>query len=452
MNAHRTTLAAPERQVYLNLPGAVEYCRPQTSGIRIMTSWAPIMNTHMKEIPSSPFSDFSFAEYDRFSSYTRQNSRGELIIAPTWVLSEYLLYSLVHGQFPEEKHTGQRQTSGTIVDCCFANAEEAGEPEEDNRFRRPPILVENASNKLVLEALMPYAHGLVVVQGEVACDNFVRVFSDRNQKISAPELKSLKLSDQQVDWLIHPLGSSRNTTWGFYAHKDNNENVHLVACVPSLTNLVPYSNRPVSTAIRQRFAHALAALVLVTRNIAGLPSTAAVETIATDFLNCLLPANAKRAQSLLSGPFGLHYPLGPQYISPMVAGGRVGGLATVASNGPQLRNGGLAGGLATVASHGPQLGNGPRAGGLATKASHPLKGNCGTIIGTSRQKNLMTADQSQRLHQLYHRKHPEFTIGFCWNCKTQLPHGFFYNSRSGAKAARLQCNKCRKSFTTREHL
>jgi hypothetical protein len=54
-----------------------------------------------------------------------------------------------------------------------------------------------------------------------------------------------------------------------------------------------------------------------------------------------------------------------------------GGLATVASHGPQLGNGGLVGGLATVASHGPQLRNGGLVGGLvgglATKASHGLQ-------------------------------------------------------------------------------
>ena len=38
-------------------------------------------------------------------------------------------------------------------------------------------------------------------------------------------------------------------------------------------------------------------------------------------------------------------------------GGLVGGLATVASHGPQVANCGLVGGLATVASHGPQVAN-----------------------------------------------------------------------------------------------
>ena len=431
MNSHlsSTTLAASGRQVFVNMPGAVEFCKPQSSGVRMLTSWAPTVNSNMQEIPTSEFSDSSFAGYHKYSAYTRLNRRGELIIAPTWVLSEYLLYSLVNGKFPDQRYTEQVQTSGAIVDACFANAEEAGN--QVKSFLPPPANIQTASNELVLEALMPYAHGLVVLQGEFACKNFVRVFTDRNVKISAQEIQhSFKLTDEEVDWIMYPVGHSMNTIWGLYAHKDENEHVHLVACVPSLTNLVPYSTRPVSPELQQRFAHALAALVIGTRNLAGLPSTAAVETIATDFLNCLLPEHAKRAQSLLSGPFTAEHPLGPQFFSPMVAGGRAGGLATAASHGEQVRNGGLA----TAATHGDQVRNG------------------GRKIGWSGAHNLMTADQSQWLHQLCHRKHPESTIGFCWNCKTQLPHGYFFNRQSGAKAAKLGCNTCRKSFTTSEHL
>jgi hypothetical protein len=167
-------------------------------------------------------------------------------------------------------------------------------------------------------------------------------------------------------------------------------------------------------------------------NLFSLSSTrAALPNLPTkEFFTCLLPAKAERAQSWLQGPFSPEHPLGPRYVPPSV----VGGLATVASHGPQMRNaglvGGLVGGLATVASPGPQMRNG------------------GQKLGATCQGNSLTAEQSKRLHELCHARHPESALGFCWNCKRQLPHGYLEERKKGRVLGCLSCRQCKKSFRT----
>jgi len=372
INAHvtSTALAAFERPVKINLPGALEYCKPHGIGVRMLTSWVPMVNTNMEPIPTAPVSDSIFEHYDRFSAYTRTNQSGHLIVAPTWVLSELLVSFLINGSFPENNQLG---ASGAVVDACIANCEPAANSNGDKRFKPPPLQVQNVSNALVLEALMPHAHGFVVLQGTAACKNFVRLFKDRSRKILAQELQTtLQLPEEEIDWIMKPTGNSSNQNWGLHIYKDDNS-THLVACIPSLTNLVPNNQQGVDRRARQRLAHALAAVVKAVRLVAGLQPTQPVETIATHFLNCLLPANAVRMQSLLRGPISLQNPLGPTYISPYVAGG----LASVLTHGEQMRHGGQAsvlthgeqmrhGGQASVLTHGEQM----RHGGQASVLTH----------------------------------------------------------------------------------
>ncbi len=67
INAHvrSATLMASGYELFLNMPGTVEYCKEHMSGVRMMTSWAPTRNVNMREMPTTKLSDSDFSTYDR---------------------------------------------------------------------------------------------------------------------------------------------------------------------------------------------------------------------------------------------------------------------------------------------------------------------------------------------------------------------------------------------------
>ena len=80
------------------------------------------------------------------------------MVAPTWVLTEYLLNCLVNGVFPAGDHTEDLNSRGAIVDACFAHGEKAEETAQpSNRFRPPSPHKQNHGgiNARKTRSLMP---------------------------------------------------------------------------------------------------------------------------------------------------------------------------------------------------------------------------------------------------------------------------------------------------------
>jgi hypothetical protein len=411
----------------INLPGAAEFANEKLNGIQMYTSWPTTENVHMRRLPKEPLMDVDSAQFNQLSAYLRPNRSGEVVVAPTLIISLNLISYLGHGVLPSSAtDEGMTDTnSGAVIDACWLNTVKIEEAvhQPARRFVKPPAILHKESNHLVLKALLPHAHGLIVLQGEDATRSLHTLPDCTVDKVPVQDLTRAGLSPDEAGLINYPMGQSRNSNWGIFVHTDRQtQKVNLVVSLPSLTNLVPNSTNPVSPQVLFRFSTALAVLGRFIRTIAGLPTTLPVEEAALKFRTCLRAEYQSVAQRMLNASAGTPHSLTPSFVPPSVAGGRAsnGGLATMASHGPQLRNGGLA----TMASHGPQL------------------GNCAHKIGTKFKQNLMTSAQSERLKALYHVKHPESTLGYCFNCPRELPFGRINQSR-----ALSMCAGCHKSFS-----
>jgi hypothetical protein len=182
--------------------------------------------------------------------------------------------------------------------------------------------------------------------------------------------------EEEMDLLKHPLGLSASCHWGIFRYNppDNHELPTMVECLPSLTNLVPNSTRGVSLALRMRLAYSVAAILRFLRNVAGLNLVTFPEReeVMRYILDLHRAENEAHVNEVLAGTLGHPaHPLSSKYVSPQ----RAGGLATVASHGPQMVDGPSNGGKATVASHGPQMSNGPLSLGSGPKVGSSYKTN-----------------------------------------------------------------------------
>ena len=206
------------------------------------------------------------------------------------------------------------------VDACLVNQEkpEAGRPPAD-RFVPPSRRMQTVSNKLVFERLLPQAHGVVVVQGEVACKTFARLPRERVVKVPASELSNL-LTDEEIQLLLYPMGQSQNDNWGVYRLTSVLDQVSLAVLIPSLTNMVPRNTQPVSLDVRIRFSCALGVVVKLVRHLAGLaPVPTLVKEVAEVIRGCILKENESRVRRIL---WADQSPLRVTFISPNVQGGK----------------------------------------------------------------------------------------------------------------------------------
>ena len=103
------------------------------------------------------------SQFNQLSAFLRRDRSGEVVVAPTLIISLNLISYLGHGVLPSSAtDEGMIDTnSGAVIDACWLNTVKIEEAvhQPARRFVEPPAILHKESNHLVLKALLPHAHG-----------------------------------------------------------------------------------------------------------------------------------------------------------------------------------------------------------------------------------------------------------------------------------------------------
>ncbi len=292
------------------------------SSIIFVTSWVLGHNSNMISLPAVNI-DQDFGSFGNEHNFTRPIEGGSGIrVAPTYAMTMSLAEILAKGQLPSSNIL-MSTPPASVVDGCIVHLEKTCP--NGTKFDPAPIQLTKISRELCLANVLSTSSNVIIVQGEMSCLDICAL--PRITKFTDDELcYGDVFSELDLSLLKKPTGDDvsdkSSAKWGLF-YRDST----IFALIPSLTNLVQFNTHAGSLQIRRRIADSVCLMMHWIRCFAGLESKREHITGA----RLLEFVDGKEMDEYINVGY-----------SSMSVGGKIGGLATVASHGPQMSKGGSA--------------------------------------------------------------------------------------------------------------
>ena len=286
---------------------------PAETSVVFMTSWTLFHNVSMV-YPSPDFLtqlNANLKSYLMHQSYVRYGNDGNLVVAPTYLITKLLMFILADGMLPNLEMCEERNPASLADACIVATMPASGK----KRFQPPSKKVHNISVQLCVENALRSDSKLFIMQGAEAC-NFVATFATKFPE----DVLRIYLTDEQIHLISNPMGRTSEKSsekWGLFFYDSN-----VFANIPSVTNMVAYSTQAVSKELRQRLAESASLIMFFLRSFAKVSKPNEKPVRGIDILDCI---DHGTLDSLLNKD-GNSESLSVSYVPPCVSGRLAAGL------------------------------------------------------------------------------------------------------------------------------
>ena len=286
---------------------------PAETSVVFMTSWTLYHNVSMVD-PSPDFLtqlNANLKSYLMHQSYVRYGNDGNLVVAPTYLITKLLMLILADGMLPNLEMCEERNPASLADACIVATMPASGK----KRFQPPSKKVHNISVQLCVENALRSDSTLFIMQGAEAC-NFVATFATKFPE----DVLRIYLTDEQIHLIKYPMGRTSEKSsekWGLFFSDSN-----VFANIPSVTNIVAYKTEAVSKELRQRLAESASLIMFFLRSFAKVSKPNEKPVRGIDILDCI---DQGTLDSLLNND-GNSKSLSVSYVPPCVSGRLAAGL------------------------------------------------------------------------------------------------------------------------------